>query len=323
MSMPQALAFVQKELVQVEKEMHRLTDTRNPCLREAAHYFLQVAGKKMRPALVLIAGKSYRDKMGGNIIRAAVALEFIHLASLVHDDIIDHSHRRRGIATVNSRWDNRTAVLLGDYFFGKALGEAAKCGSGAVNIMAELVECLVTGECSQWEDINNLSVSEEDYYRRIEMKTARFIAMCCRLGAMAGKAPMELQEALAAYGKNLGMAYQIRDDILDLIGDEQSTGKPKFSDLSNGHLTLPVIHALHEGQYREEMAELLNTSPEIDQSIWPKISHILDVGGSITYTMDRVKTYIDLAKESLQPLPRGMGYQSLYNIADFTEQRMS
>lgn len=323
MSMHQALTTVQKELSRVEQEMVRLIDTNNPLLRETAHYFLRTAGKKMRPALVLLAGKCCCDKTGPNVIRAAVALEFIHLASLVHDDIIDRSHRRRGIATVNSRWDNRTAVLLGDYFYGKALGQAAKCGSAVVNTIAELVECLVSGECSQWEDIDNLSVSEEAYYNRIEMKTARFIAICCRLGAMAGKAPADLQEALASYGKNLGMAYQIRDDILDLVGEEQAIGKPQFADLKNGHITLPVIHALHAGEYRQEMAELLEARMETDQYVWPKINNLLHASGSITYTMAKVKTYIQLAKECLQPLPRGMGYQSLYSIADFTGQRMT
>lgn len=323
MSIPQALAFVQKELAWVEQEMYRLIDTQNALFQEAAHYFLQAAGKKMRPALVLLAGKCCREKMGENIIRAAVALEFIHLASLVHDDVIDHSHRRRGIASVNSRWDNRTAVLLGDYFYSKALGQAAKCGNGVVNAIAELVECLVTGECDQWKDIDNFSVGEEEYYRRIEMKTARFIGICCRLGAMAGKAPVDVQIALAEYGKNLGMAYQIRDDVLDFIGDEQRTGKPKFSDLSNGYITLPVIHALHEGQYRMEMAELLKANKELDQSMWSNITHMLHDGGSITYTMDKMKTYIHLAKACLRTLPGGMGYQSLYSIAEFTEQRMT
>lgn len=322
MGISQVLTTVQKELDRVEQEMFRLVDTHNPLLRETAHYFLQAAGKKLRPALVLLAGKCCCAKMGPKVICAAVALEFVHLASLVHDDIIDRSHRRRGIATVNRRWDDRTAVLLGDYFYSKALGQAAKCGSPVVNAIAELVECLVTGECNQWEDMDNLSVSEQEYYARIEMKTARFIAICCRLGVLAGKGPVDQQEALAAYGKNLGMAYQIRDDILDLVGEEQIIGKPQFADLKNGHITLPVIHALHAGEYRRELAELLKTRPETDYSVWPKISHLLHAGGSIAYTMAKAKAYIHLAKECLQPLPRGMGYQSLYNIADFTEQRM-
>lgn len=313
---------VQGELARVAEEMAKLIDTRNPRLREAAHYFSHTAGKKMRPALVLLAGKCCGDKLDEQAIRAAVALEFIHLASLVHDDVIDRSHKRRGIDTVNKRWDDRTAVLLGDYFFGKALGQAAKCGTIVVNMVAELVECLVSGECSQWEDIANLLVSEEDYYQRIEMKTARFVAICCRVGAMTGEATADQQDALAEYGKYLGMAYQIRDDILDLIGDEQTIGKPVFSDLSNGHITLPVIHALRAGQYRQEMVDLLNADTVQDRSQWPRINYLLNAGGSFAYTMDKLKMYVHLAKKCLQPLPKGMGYQSLCHIADFTARRM-
>ncbi len=318
MNMMQALTAVQAELAMVEQEMYRLIDTRNSFLQESARYFLRATGKRMRPALVLLAGKCGRETMGENSIRAAVALEFLHAASLVHDDVIDQSRRRRGIATVNARWDNRAAVLLGDYFYSKALAQAAKCGNGVVRILAELVECLVAGECGQWKAIDNLALSEEEYYQMIEMKTARFIAICCRLGALAGKAPAKLQEALAAYGRNLGMAYQIRDDILDLLGDEQTTGKPKFADLSNGNITLPVIHALAAGRYRDELARLLKARNGSEE-----ICRLLHEGGSIKYTLARVKKYVQLAKECLQPLPKGQGYESLCCIADLTELRLS
>jgi heptaprenyl diphosphate synthase len=224
------------------------------------------------------------------------------------------------VVTVNSHWDNKVAVLLGDFFYGKALQQAVQCGISVVELMAEIIDCLVTGEWMQLEEAHNLLLSEERYFKRIEMKTARFISASCRLGALAAGATDEMREALAGYGRNLGMAYQIQDDILDIIGDGQKTGKPTCVDLDDGHITLPIIHALREGSYRQEFLTLLERKV-YDQPARQRISFWLQDGGSIEYASLTAHKFVVNAKACLCALPGGIVNQALHNIADFACQR--
>jgi heptaprenyl diphosphate synthase len=311
---------IEQDLLYVEQEIHQLVNIQNPILAQAAQHFLQASGKRMRPALVLLAGQCHKEARE-ETIRAAIALEFLHMASLVHDDIIDQADTRRGIATINSRWDNRAAVLLGDYFYGKALQQAALCGVGAVGQMSEIIDSLVGGECSQFQDAYDYQISEGQYFERIAMKTAHFIAACCRLGALTGGAPAETQEALAGYGRNLGMAYQIRDDILDFVGEQSRTGKPAYLDLENGHITLPVIHALRYGKYQKEVADILKHRV-CDPSLRGQVFHWLLDGGSISYALTQADEFIHKAKAFLHQIPVGPANNALSGIADFTVRRV-
>jgi heptaprenyl diphosphate synthase len=311
---------VQQDLLYVEQEIHRLIKIKNPILAQAARHFLQAGGKRIRPALVLLAGQCHKEAKE-ETIRAAIALEFLHMASLVHDDIIDQADTRRGIASVNSRWDNRVAVLVGDYFYGKALKQAALCGVGAVEQMSEVIDYLVGGECSQFQDAYDYQISEEQYLDRIAMKTAHFIAACCRLGALTGGAPPETQEALAGYGRNLGMAYQIRDDILDFVGEQSRTGKPLYLDLESGHITLPVIHALRHGKYKKEVAGILQQNVCNPSNRGQVCNWLLD-GGSINYALAKADGYIHRAKAFLHQIPVGAANDALSGIADFTVRRV-
>lgn len=188
-------------------------------------------------------------------------------------------------------------------------------------MMSEIIDCLVTGEWLQLEEADNFGVSEERYFRRIEMKTARFISASCRLGALAVGASDEMREALTGYGRNLGMAYQIQDDILDIIGEEQKTGKPTWVDLDDGYITLPIIHALREGGYRQEFLALLERKV-YDQPARQRISFWLQDGGSIEYALSTAHKFVVNAKECLGTLPSGTVNQALHNIADFACQRV-
>lgn len=307
---------VQADLDRVTEVIYHAIDTNNTVLYQAARYFMEASGKKFRPALVLLAGKSCDAKMSETVIRTAATLEFLHMASLVHDDIVDQADRRRGIETVNCHFSNKVAVLLGDYFYAKALQQAVLCGISVVEMMSDVIDCLVSGEWQQLRETDNLAVSEADYFKRIELKTARFISASCRLGALAVGASQEMQQALQDYGQNLGMAYQIRDDLLDIVGDEQKTGKTTYTDLSEGHITLPIIHALRESACREEFLAVLKDK-DFGQPARQRLTLLLRDGGSIDYAAGAAARFAARAKECLLPLPEGAVSTALYSMADF------
>lgn len=215
----------------------------NPLLQLALDHLLQRQGKMMRPILVILAARC-TGKVNDAVLNAAVALELLHTASLVHDDVVDHSDRRRGQKSVNALLDNRAAVLVGDYLLSKALGHAAATGSNRVVAwVAELGQTLSDGELLQLANLDKTTISEEDYYEIIRKKTAALFETCAKAGAFLGGGEAEDVEWLTGFGQGIGNCFQLRDDLLD-YDSQEDTGKPTGNDMKEGKLTLPVIHAL-------------------------------------------------------------------------------
>ncbi|MCL4514424.1 MAG: polyprenyl synthetase family protein [Firmicutes bacterium] len=319
--MEEILKELEQDLREVESGLKAVLHPEDPVLGQVTEHFLSASGKRLRPALVLLAGKcsSYRPE---RLIKAAVALELVHMAALVHDDVVDGAERRRGIPSVNALWGNRVAVLLGDYFYARSLAIAAELGPEVVGHISRVINTLVDGELAQLKGSYNLQLTEEDYLERVRRKTADFISICCQLGGQVGDAPAEIQEALARYGYFVGMAFQIRDDLLDFIGDAGQLGKPASNDLAQGILTLPVIHALQNSVHKDELAWMLEKK-RINRREMQTVKEWLEETGSLAYSQNLAAGYIAQAKESLNILPAGFARDGLSRIADFTANRAS
>lgn len=319
--MEEILKELDLDLQAVEAGLRAAICPEDPVLGQVTKHFLSAPGKRLRPVLVLLAGKcsSYRPE---RLVKAAVALELVHMAALVHDDVVDGAASRRGISSVNAVWGNRVAVLLGDYFYARSLALAAELGPEAVGHISRVINTLVEGEFAQLKETYDLQLTEEDYLARVKHKTADFISVCCQLGGQVGDAPAEVQKALARYGYFVGMAFQIRDDVLDFIADPAQLGKPAANDLTQGILTLPVIHALRNSSHKNELVQILEKKSMTAQEM-ESVREWLKETGSLTYSQNLATRYISQAKESLSILPAGFARDGLNRLADFSTNRAS
>ena len=217
-------------------------------LGQALEHIRQRAGKRMRPMLILLMAKNF-GQITPSTQHAAVGLELLHTASLVHDDVVDESQERRGQASVNATYDNKVAVLVGDFILSTALLNVAKTGDQRiVEYLAELGRTLSNGEILQLTNIQNQEISEEVYYQVIKQKTPALFEACAAIGALSAGADENLVEEAKRFGQNLGIIFQIRDDIFDYY-DSPEIGKPTGNDMAEGKLTLPVIYALNNSSY--------------------------------------------------------------------------
>ena len=274
-------------------------------------------GKRLRPMLFLLCANSKKNLPLERTMPLATALELIHTASLVHDDIIDTSKKRRGVETANSKYGAQIAVLVGDYLFAKAFQLVAENSYGAevTTILSKLVKNLCVGEIMQDRSLYEVPTLTE-YYTRINLKTAIFLSSCCRLGAIVANMTEREIENLTAYGSGLGLAFQIVDDLLDFFGDEKITGKPQGGDLKSGVITLPVIRALEVSDNSAELKKIVTSGTDVDAAI--KI--ILDTD-AVDYCRTRAEAHIDSARINLPFTLKNSVALALEQVADFVVDR--
>ena len=278
-------------------------------------------GKKIRPMLFLLCARAGGDCPSEKTLPLAVALELIHTASLVHDDILDKAKLRRGIETANSRYGSQIAVLIGDFLFAKAFQLVAEgnYGSEVSAVLSKLVKNLCIGEITQDRNLFKIPTMTE-YYDRINLKTAIFLAACCRLGGMVSGMDKKEVDALTAYGNGLGLAFQIIDDLLDFFGDEKVTGKTPGGDLKSGVVTMPVIRALQVSDESEVLRDIVTRRDVTDSDIEDAIEIIRNTD-AIDYCKMRADGHIDSARINLPFLIRTSTGLALEQIADFVVDR--
>jgi heptaprenyl diphosphate synthase len=298
----------------VDQRLKEALEQHNPVVREVSDYLQQASGKRLRPALVLLAGRVGKERdLPFDLVDVAAAVEMIHMATLVHDDIIDKADVRRGQPAVRARFSDPVAVLAGDFLFARAFQLLASTRRPElVDLAAEVVYVMSTGEISQHLDQGRIA-SEEAYWRRIEAKTGFFLETCCRLGARASYAPAKVQDALGRYGHHIGLAYQVIDDLLDWLADPAVLGKAVGEDLAAGIYTLPIIHSLEESKARRELRELLSQ----DTVAVDEVRRILVSTGATDYCQRRAQEHLDAARQALVDVPAGPERDELYEVADF------
>jgi len=256
-------------------------------------------GKRLRPALIFMTSGVYSDTS----IYSALAVEFIHTATLLHDDVVDESGTRRGIETINHKWNNLVSVLMGDYFFAKAFNMLVKAGSSEILAsFARATERVSIGELNQVFYTGNFDLTEERYLNIIADKTASLFACSAEAGALCAGINGGIREGLKKYGENVGMAFQITDDLLDLIGETKKTGKTLGSDIREGWVTLPLIQALKNdnGDSRERIKKVIGN--EIGQSDIKEVVDFVKDNGGIEYAEQKAREYVQNAVDILHSL---------------------
>lgn len=300
----------------IERELDRAIDTAEPVLQKTASHLLKAGGKRIRPVFVLLGGKFGAYDIE-RLKYVAVPLELIHMASLVHDDVIDDAELRRGKPTVKAKWDNKIAMYTGDYIFARALMIAAELTDPRIHrILSRAIVEMSIGEIEQIRDFNNWDQGLRHYLRRIRRKTALLIAVSCQLGAIATGAPDSAVRSLYLYGYNVGMAFQITDDILDFTGDEKTLGKPAGSDLRQGNITLPALYMHKQSTHADEFHRLAEDPAQIERVI-----EFVRNGEGLAFTQRLAERYLDRALAALDGLPAGRDRDALGKIARFIGER--
>ena len=266
-------------------------------LESVLSHIRQRGGKRMRPILIMLAAKNFGD-VNDTTQNAALGLELLHTASLVHDDVVDESSERRGQPSVNAEYNNKVAVLVGDYILSTALLRVALSNNHEiVQNLAELGRTLAAGEILQLSNISNQEISEDIYYQVIDKKTAVLFEACCKLGAISVGAPRDVVEKAAKFGHNIGMIFQIRDDIFDYY-DSKEIGKPTGNDMAEGKLTLPVIYALNNTDFEamHTLAKKVKAGSINADEIAVLVEFTKQQGG-IEYAEQRMQYFSQLCKQ--------------------------
>jgi geranylgeranyl pyrophosphate synthase len=292
-------------------------------LNSASMHALSSPGKRLRTALTLLSGKmkTYRlDKL----LPLSVAYEMVHLATLIHDDIVDNATTRRGSQTVNSLWGNNIAILLGDYYFAKTAGLIADINDNRVDhLFSDTVATVCEGTILEMMTARNIDLTVETYYEKISRKTACLLAACCTGGAIVSQASDEEIHYLSEYGINLGIAFQIIDDILDYTEDQSTIGKPVGNDLRQGMVTLPLIYALQNqprnGQYTR-VQQLLDGTDTNEDDVLSVIDWVTQ-GQGVELALVDSHTYADKARAALYNFPSSENRDILDELLDFVVLR--
>ena len=313
---------VSGELRQLEGDLLALVPRDDSTILGAVADMLHSGGKRLRPALLLMAARAC-GYTGGSSVRLAAVVELVHSASLIHDDTIDNAGLRRGTVTVNSRWGNRAAVLAGDYLYATAIGILAEFGDPAVmRCVADAAACMVESEMIQAVRRSHTDVTEDEYLSIIAGKTASLISCSCRVGAMLGKGANGEADILGAYGMDLGMAFQIADDLLDLGGEERLLGKALGNDIREGRLTLPFIHAMRVAgsEEREWIADAFRAG-WLGHGDLVRMREVVARNGGTHYSRRKAQEYANAGKERLKSLEESSCRESLASLADYVLSR--
>jgi len=315
-------ANLEDDLRIIERELEDSVTSDHALLSEAAGHLLKAGGKRIRPAIVLLAGK-FGDYRLDVLKKVAVPLELIHMASLVHDDVIDDADTRRGQLTVKSKWDNRIAMYTGDYIYAKALTIIAELNDPVLHqALSRAIVQMCIGEMEQIRDFFNTKQTVRQYLLRIRRKTALLIAISCQLGAAAAGAPPALYNRLYRYGYNVGMAFQIRDDLLALLGTERQLGKPPGSDIRQGNITLPVLLALRDPSVGAELEREIGWIREAEgQADCSRAIALIRSSRGIEDADRLASRYIDKAIGLLDGLPDIPARRTLDGLARFVGRR--
>jgi heptaprenyl diphosphate synthase len=312
-------AELRRRLTDVEDALAKAVVSDVPLVADAGSYLLAAGGKRFRPLLVLLGGY-FGDPGDARLTPGAVAIELTHLATLYHDDVIDEADSRRGIPSVNARWDNTVAILTGDFLFARASEIASDLGTDVTKLLAWTIARVAEGQILEADALGRLEVDEAFYMEVIRKKTAALIATSCRLGGMLSGAPVEVLEGLERYGQAMGLAFQLSDDIMDLTSDQATLGKEPGVDIKEGVYTLPVIYALRASARREELKDLLREGAVDGERLRGALQIIRD-DGALDLARQAVGAEVRRAVAEAEPLPAGTARDALIHLARFLAAR--
>lgn len=320
--MDKALVLLKDDLALVEARIRDYLESDVPLIRKVGEYVLSSGGKRLRPLLLLLSARlsGYR---GEQHIALASVIEFIHTATLLHDDVVDSAVLRRGNASANTVWGNEASVLVGDYLFAKSFSIMVRNGNLRVfQVLSDATTTIAEGEVQQLLNTCDVELGEECYMRVVRSKTAILIAAACRCGGLLGDVSADQEEALADFGMDLGVAFQLMDDALDYVADEAEFGKAKGHDLAEGKMTLPLIETLRRCNpaERAQVEEIVNCD-ELSPAALQQVSLLIERHDGIGYTQRRAAELVARAKTRLAVFPESSALQAMHELADFVVQR--
>jgi heptaprenyl diphosphate synthase len=321
MKLPKTYGYLKKDLDLIEKALNDTIQADHPVLRQASTDLLKAGGKRIRPVFVLLAGK-LGNYDAPNINKAAISLELIHMATLVHDDVIDEATLRRGKPTIKHTYGNRVAMYTGDYILARALEVATTIDNVRVHkiLSKSLVEVAI-GEINQLENKFNWDQSLRDYLQRIKRKTALLIAVSCELGATLSGISNKNVKRLFQYGYYIGMSYQIIDDILDFTATSKQLGKPAGNDLLQGNITLPVLYAMQDKNFNEMTRATFKDPEKVSKEEMKQYIEKLKDTDAIKRSYELSERYLNKALATLQDLPDSKSKATLQTIAKYIGKR--
>jgi octaprenyl-diphosphate synthase len=314
--------LVRPELNQVEREIGLESVASADAITYIGQYLQSGGGKRLRPILVLLCGKLLGPSKPA-LVRMAAVVEMIHTATLVHDDVIDMAKTRRGRPSINVVWGNHTSVLAGDWLYMQAFQVALRERNFLIlDLLMTLTQMMVEGELLQLERIGKIAVTEADYMELIDRKTASLFSACARLGAMSSGAGEATETRLGEYAWNLGIAFQLVDDILDFTSREKILGKPVGNDLREGKVTLPLIFALESAEPEERrLVETVLTDGNYDQVPFAKILQILNRHRGIERAQQKAQTFTETARAIISEFPDSPYQRALLSVTDLVTER--
>ena len=289
-------------------------------INQLSQHIILSGGKRLRPMLVLLAAKSCHYQGDNDALLAAV-IEFIHTATLLHDDVVDDSEMRRGQETASSIWGNEAAVLVGDYLYSRAFQMMVRAQSMPImDLLSNATNTIAQGEVLQLLNVNDPDTSEEKYHEVIYGKTACLFEAAARIGAILANSDSATEMAMAVYGKHLGTAFQLVDDALDYSADSDELGKNVGDDLAEGKPTLPLIYAMQQGN-AEQSNLIRNAIKQGGLHHIDEISAIIEETGALDYTFEQAKAEAEKSKSVIEFLPQGEYRQALMFLADYAVER--
>jgi len=316
--------LVADELSQVEAELFHGLNSGIHVIDDVGNHILKSGGKRFRPLIALLVSRFF-NYQGRHHIDLACALEYLHTATLLHDDVVDNGRVRRGSSTANSVWGDKTSILVGDFLFSYSFSLLVKIGIlNILKIFSETTSQMAKGETFELNHLGNLDLSEEDYFSIITDKTASLFSAACECSAILGEAQQEVQHALRSYGLNLGIAFQLTDDLLDYVASVEEFGKSIGKDLKEKKITLPLIYTLQNlsGDKKSTVLATLQNEMLSEDEVTRIIGLVKETGG-INYTRKQARLYSGQAREVLRPIPSSPEKTALLEAADYVVERKS
>lgn len=323
MKLTKTYGYLKKDLNIIEDALTRVIEAKHPVLDKASNQLLRAGGKRIRPVFVLLSGQLGNYDME-RIKTVAVSLELIHMATLVHDDVIDEAELRRGSPTVKHLYGNRVAMYTGDYILASALENITAIKEPGIHqLFSKTLVEVCTGEIEQIKDKFKWDQNLRQYLRRIKRKTALLIATSCKLGAIATGVPETDANKLYFYGYNVGMSYQIIDDILDFTSTAKVLGKPAGNDLLQGNVTLPVLFAMQDQSFKKRLKKTFSTPDSVSSKDFAELLDALKQTDAIEASYKVSNQYLDRALQALDTFPDSKAKLTLANIAKYIGKRHS
>jgi len=314
--------FVREDLQRVDKEIDLRSIASVDAITAIGHYLHSSGGKRLRPALLLLASKVAGDG-GEAAIRLAAVVEMIHAATLVHDDVIDAAQTRRGRPSPNVLWGNNTSVLAGDWLYMQAFQVALDQRNFKIlDILIGLTQTMVEGELLQLQRLGSMAVTEDEYLDLVDRKTASLFAACARLGALAAGGSEATEARLGEYAWNLGMAFQLVDDVLDFTAHENVLGKPVGSDLKEGKMTLPLIYSIEEaGEEERRQVEFILRDGDFSRTLFSAVLSLIETHSGIERAMRRAEAFTGKARQIIGEFPGSPHQRALLALTDLVTDR--